>query len=68
MFFYYFQAEAVEVWRGLEPAGYAAAVASSYASGGSTFYAPIGASADATASVAAPPPALMAHSHEGGTV
>ncbi|KAM7536397.1 hypothetical protein Aperf_G00000081031 [Anoplocephala perfoliata] len=61
-------AEAVEVWRGLEPAGYAAAVASSYASGGGTFYAPIGASADATASIAAPPPALTMHSHEGGTV
>ncbi|VDK35512.1 unnamed protein product [Taenia asiatica] len=51
--------EAVEVWRGLEPTGYAAAVASSYASGGGTFYAPMNASADATASVQAPPPALM---------
>ncbi|KAL5104668.1 Pre-mRNA-processing factor 39 [Taenia crassiceps] len=51
--------EAVEVWRGLEPTGYAAAVASSYASGGGTFYAPMSASADATASVQAPPPALM---------
>ncbi|VUZ44025.1 unnamed protein product [Hymenolepis diminuta] len=63
-------AEAIEVWRGLEPAGYAAAVASGYASGGGTFYAPIGASSDATASVQAPPPALMAHSHhrESGAV
>nr|CDS34925.1 pre mRNA processing factor 39 [Hymenolepis microstoma] len=62
--------EAVEVWRGLEPAGYAAAVASGYASGGGTFYAPIGASSDATASVQAPPPALMTHSHhhESGSV
>ncbi|CDS36653.1 pre mRNA processing factor 39 [Echinococcus multilocularis] len=51
--------DAVEVWRGLEPTSYAAAVASSYASGGGTFYAPMSASADATASVQAPPPALM---------
>ena len=49
----------MEVWRGMDPTSYAAAVASSYASGGSTFYAPMSASADATASVQAPPPAFM---------
>uniref|UniRef100_A0A5K3FTJ4 Suf domain-containing protein n=1 Tax=Mesocestoides corti TaxID=53468 RepID=A0A5K3FTJ4_MESCO len=51
--------DSVELWRGMDPTAYAAAVSSTYASGGGTFYAPLNAGADAASSVQAPPPALM---------